>query len=285
MFDFFKNRTQDPRKELHTLLGNYEVENFPAAVMNVLTTLRDPDSSITDIAQQIEIDPGIHVRVLRTTNSAAYGLITKVSNIRHAANLLGRSRIEALVLSHAVTSALPSDNTSCIDHNRFWTKAAKRASLARSIAMHLHPATQVESFTVGLLQDIAIPVLAKFKEEEYRKVYERYSSDKEARLDLLEQEAFGYDHPAVGALMLEAWSFPDYLIRAIAGHHSWDEEAQVEPAVRLVSLLRYDNGDGDDGMALLRDNCQHEYGMSEEMISGLIDQASENAESFAKIIS
>ncbi len=285
MFNFFKTRTQDPRKELRSLLDNYEVENFPAAVMNVLTTLRDPDSSITDIAQQIEIDPGMHVRVLRTTNSAAYGLITKVSNIRHAVNLLGRSRIEALVLSHAVTNSLPSDNNSCIDNNRFWINAAKRASLARSLATRLHPATQVESFTVGLLQDIGIPVLAKFKEEEYWKVFERSISDKESHLDLLEQEAFGYDHPTVGALLSEVWSFPDYLTRAIAGHHSWDEEAHVAPAVRLVSLLRYADGNSDDGMALLRETCQNEYGMSTDILSEIINQASEDAESFAKIIS
>jgi len=222
MFNFFKKRSSDTRQELRNMLGNYEIENFPSAVMNVLATLRDPDSSITDIARQIEVDPAMHVRVLRTTNSAAFGLISKVSNIRHAANLLGRSRIEALVLSHAVTNVMSSDDNGCIDNKRFWVNAAQRASLARSIAQRLHPATQIESFTIGLLQNIAIPVLARFRDAEYRKVFEHSSRDRESRLHLLEQESFGYDHPAIGAMMTEVWNFPDYLTRAIAGHHSWE---------------------------------------------------------------
>jgi len=62
-------------------------------------------------------------------------------------------------------------------------------------------------------------------------------------------------------------------------------EGQVEPAVRLVSLLRYDDGHGDDGMTLLREACREEYGMSEDEISGIIDQAYEDAEEFSKIVS
>ena len=285
MFNFLKSRPEAPSKELRKLLDDCDIESFPATVMNLLTTLRDPDSSITKIVEQVEVDPGMHVRILRITNSAAYGLTTKVSNIQHAVILLGRSRIESLILSDAVISALPSHSTSYNDHNLFWINSAKRASLASSIARHIHPATQVESFTVGLLQDMAIPLLAKFKKEKYREIFDQFASDPESHLELLEQEAFGYDHPAVGALMSKAWGFPDYLTRAIAGHHRWDEEARVEPAVRLTSLLRYDSGNGDDGMTLVKRKCQEEYGMGDDIISEMIDKACESAESFAEIIS
>ena len=68
----------------------------------MLAMLRDPESSMTDIAEQLQVDPGMHVKVLKTVNAAAFGLITRVTNLQHAAKLLGRSRLEAIILSHAV---------------------------------------------------------------------------------------------------------------------------------------------------------------------------------------
>jgi len=38
--------------------------------------------------------------------------------------------------------------------------SAQRASLARALSIRLHPTTQAESFTAGLLQDMGVLVLA-----------------------------------------------------------------------------------------------------------------------------
>ena len=46
-----------------------------------------------EIAERIMTDPGLTVRVLRTANSAAFGLRQQATNLQYAANLLGRSRL------------------------------------------------------------------------------------------------------------------------------------------------------------------------------------------------
>jgi len=284
MFNFFKRRPKDPRDELRGLLGEYEVVHFPSTVMSVLSTLRDPDSTTAEIAEKIEVDPGLHVQVLRITNSAAYGLSSKVSSIRHAVTLLGRARLESLVLSHGVARSLPSDGSSCIDITQFWINAARRASLTRFLAQRLHPATQAESFTLGLLQNMALPVLAQFKKDAYSKVYENYVQQENGRLDLLEQEAFGYDHAGVGALMSEVWSFPDNLTNGIAGHHDWDAKSGVTPAVRLASLARFGDECDGDGLALFCQICQSEFAMEDGIIDEALAQADKDAEGFAESV-
>lgn len=278
MFKFFKRKQTDPKEELKALLGDYELQSFPAAVMNVLGMLRDPHSEVKDIADQIQMDPGMNIKILRLINSAAFGLVTKVSNLHHAVTILGRSRLESMLLTYAVATTIPP-KLGCMEVSRFWLASARRACLAKRIALHLHAATQAESFTAALLQDLAIPLISEGKIELYKDLLKKWHADKEADIDVMERELLGYDHPTIGALFAEGWGLPEYLIHAIAGHHDLSEESSTEPAVRLVSLLRY--FDEDDGTERLIKTAEKDFGISMNMMEGMIIKAFAEAEQFA----
>ena len=278
MFDFFKRKKKDPKNELKTLLGDYELQSFPTAVMNVLGMLRDPHSEVKDIADQIQMDPGMNIKILRLVNSAAFGLVTKVSNIHHAVTILGRSRLESMLLTYAVSTTIPP-KLDCMEVSRFWLASARRACLAKHIALHLHAATQAESFTSALLQDMAIPLLSEGKSQLYKDLLKKWHADQEADIDFMERELFGYDHPSIGALVAEGWGLPEYLIHAIAGHHDLSQQSSAEPAVRLVSLIRY--FDEDDGTDRLLKTAEKDFGISMNMMKEMISKAFAEAEQFA----
>ena len=279
MFNFFKRSQKDPKEELKGLLGEYELQSFPEAVMNVLGLLRDPHSEIKDIADQIQMDPGMNIKILRLVNSAALSLVTKVSNLHHAVTILGRSRLESMLLTYAVATTIPH-TLGCMDASRFWLAAARRACLAKHVALHLHAATQAESFTAALLQDLAIPLISKGKKEIYNDLLEDWHSDIEADIDALERELFGYDHPAIGALVAEEWGLPEYLINAIAGHHDLSAQSSAEPGVRLVSLVRY--FDEDDGTERLLKTAEKDFNIGRNMMEEMISKAFAEAEQFAE---
>jgi len=282
MLNLLRKRKKDNGEELRDLLSGYQLPSFSSAVISVLGMLRDPESPLKDIAMQLEIDPGMHVKVLRTVNSASFGLSTKVANIPHAVTLLGRSRLESLVLSFAVRDTLPSVDVSSFDMDQFWLSAARRARLAQTLAQQLHPATQSESFSAGFLQDIAVQVLMTVKKEEYCKVYEEWKKNTDTKLDVLERNAFGYDHPTVGALMIDEWDLPDYLAAMISGHHNGDKDSGVEPAVRLVSYIRDSNElDGTDSLI---ESCHEEYGLSRETMEEMVQKSFEEAEQFSQML-
>lgn len=279
MFNYFQRKQKDPKSELKELLGDYELHSFPAVVMNVLGILRDPDSEIKDIADQIQMDPGMNVKILRIVNSAAIGLVTKVSNLHHAVTILGRSRLESMLLTYAVATTIPP-KLDCMDISRFWLAAARRACLAKHIALHLHAATQAESFTAALLQDMAIPLICEIKGQVYKDLLMKWHADKEADIDVMERGQFGYDHPAIGALVAEGWGLPEDLVHAIAGHHDLSGQSSAEPAVRLVSLLRY--FDEDDGTERLLETAEKDYGIGRNMMEEMIAKAFGEAEQFAE---
>ncbi|MBT4483706.1 MAG: HDOD domain-containing protein [Candidatus Latescibacteria bacterium] len=282
MLNFFRRREKDPRKELRKLLGEYELPSFPAVVMNVLNALRDPEFSMKEVAGQLQMDPGLHVKVLKTVNSAAFGLSSRVNNLHHAVTLLGRSRLETIVLSQAIGKSLPTVNMPFFDMNKFWFSSAKRASMARILAHHFHPATQVESFTIGLLQDMGLPVLVKAKQNDYRNIFERWSAEKEILLQVFERETLGYDHITIGGLMAEEWRLPENLVKAISTQADQDEMEHLEPAAKLILNLR--GRDDSDDLDILVNKCMEEHGMNQDMILKMLNNALEDAEELSNIL-
>ena len=281
MFNFFRRKRQkDPREELKDLLGSFELPCFPSVAMTVLSMLRDPETPMTEIAAEIELDPGMHVKILRMVNSAGFGLAQKVSNLQHAVTIMGRARLESLVLTFAVSQTMPT-RIECMRMEEFWLGSARRACLARILAQDMHAATQAEAFTAGLLQDMAIPVIATAKQKIYKGLIRKWHADPTADLAEMERQLFGYDHASVGGLMAEDWELPEYLVSAIAGHHDLTKGSPAEPAVRLVSRLKY--FEHDDGTEQLLDLAEQDYGLSRAKVTAMMAEAFEHARQFAKL--
>ncbi len=282
MLKLFKKKRKKSSQDLQKIIDGFKLPSFPATVMNVLSMLRKPDISMGDIANTVQVDPGINVRVLTMVNSAAFGLSSKISNIQHAVTLLGKSRLEAIVLSLAVKDSLPTMRLNGHDMNGFWLAAARRASLARALAQYLHPKTQSEAFTAGLLQDMAVPFLAKYKGTEYGRVLSDWDADDSIKLEELEKESLGFDHQQIGALVAKNWELPNYLIQAIASHHLDFDASEVDPAIKIVSGLKT-NTDFNGATEMVH-VCKTKFSFSNPEISEIIKKAFDDAEDFSQML-
>ncbi len=267
------------KKKTHTIdgLNNYEIPSFSASVITLLGKLRDPDCSFTAIADDLEVDPGLHVRVLKTVNAVAFGLTHTVSSIHHAVSLLGRARLESLVLSVAVKNNLGSENMpDWFDMQLFWRASARRAALARSLAQKLHPETQSESFTAGLLQDMAVPVIAQSKTSNYQKIYEPWNLvDNQSNLIELEQHNLNLDHANIGAQMARNWGFPANLIEMISSHHTTKASLGTPLSVQIVALLK---GNPEIPLVDLALQVEQLFNLDQSLYCQLAEQAQEDAD-------
>ena len=234
MLKFFKSRKIDQKKLLAESLAGMKLPHFSRATIRSLQLLRNPGSTSEKIARSIEANPGLVVHVLRTVNAAAYGLRSKVDCVSHAINLLGRAKVESLVVAMAVKGGLQKTAPHRMNQ-RFWYAAATRASLARGLAALIDPKTQSESFVGGLLQDMALPLLEATRPYEYAPLI-RQSREDEIALEELERSAFGWDHSEIGACVAAHWRLPDLLTNSIGEHHVGGHH--VPPAIHLVSHVR-----------------------------------------------
>ncbi len=278
MFRLFKKKKAE-QIDLSEILKDYELPSFPSTVMNLLSLLRDPYSDMEEISRFIEIDPGMNVRVLRLVNSAAFGIVQKITNVHHAVMMLGKARIESVVLSIAVKTCIPTPRVRCFDMEEFWRISARRAVLARLIAHQIHPLTEVEAFTAGLLQDMAVPVLVESKKEHYCRLWQEYLDSNTNNLSEIERDRLGYDHQSVGALMAERWELPEYFVKSIAGHH---DGRDVDAAVHIVSFLR--EYDGPEENEMLFKVAETEFGIGKEEMKRYLESSFNDAEELINLL-
>lgn len=270
-------RSSDPSARLRELVGDFELPTFSSVAVSTLSLLRE-EGDMAEIAKRLMADPGLTVRMLRTVNSAAFGMRSEVTNLQHAVSLLGRARVEALVLTAAVGGALPAMQD--INARAFWRTSARRACLARGIATQVRPAESIECFTAGLLQDMAIPVLARSHADRYPALFAEAEADPAIHLEELERDAFGYDHAQVGAVMAETWALPDGLVTAIASHHT---DGTGAPAP-VEAVARVQHGTAEDDLEELRCHCRDVLHISDGALGTIIETAAEECSSLAESI-
>ncbi len=281
---FIKKRlsSSDPRKKLRKILKDFELPHFPKSVLFILDGVRDPNVPTFEVARRVATDPGIHLRVLKTVNSAAFGLSKKVTNIEHAVALLGRARLEALILPLAIQETLPRFQAPCLDQKLFWLGAARRGSLARQIAQLLCPTTHVEAFSAGLLQDMAIPVIMHLKASIYCPNLESWNVEKDLHLDEIEKKELGFDHQEVGKLMGEEWFLPEALVEAISSHHRYFEGQN--PGVYLASFIRYKKDPTESPEEeLILEEAYTKFNLAKDTTRNVLYRAYKEAEDLAKI--
>ena len=284
MFEFLQKKGIDPKKLLKKVLGDYELPSFPDVVLKTLEKIRDPNVDAHSIADVLSNDPNLTVKVLKTVNSAAFSPVKEIENLQQAIALMGMSSLESLVLSMGVNKALPNKKTGSFDPTLFWLGSARRAYVAKAISQVLHPQKNMECFTAGLLQDMAVPLLVSSREKEYEPILKAWGNDKR-RLHELEQEAFGWDHAEVATWMCAEWQLPENLASAIGGHNQKEDDGQFErpSAVYLVSLIR--NSRENPGTDLLIEEAVNTYSLEKDSLNGILEESFEKAEELVSIIS
>lgn len=213
MDDFVKSETAKQ------LLG--KVPRIPVASQQLLIRLLDEKSTQADVVDLIRQDPSLTSILLKTINSSAYGLQSKISDINHAISLLGFDSVYQVVMSESIQQSLPDTD---------FFRSINRASLEVShLAFCLSQLSQVgkpaEYATIGLMSHIGEVVVELFKAQSPRLA-----------------SLFAYiDAPAMGSELLNTWGLPDVIYQPIHFKHypHFAEPHRVPEALQKPVALLY----------------------------------------------
>lgn len=280
MLKLFARKKNDPDRLLASVLEGYELPSFPGIITSLLEQLAKEDVSLSAVADQLAVDPGLSVRLLTTVNSAAFSIRNEIRSVHHAVHLLGRAQIESMLISIAVHSTLPCEPAPGFVPARFWSAAARRAAIAAVFAERVDPGAASESFTAALLQDLAVPILAHHRGEEYGALLDEWHAGK-GDLCELERRAYGWDHAEVGASVCRRWGMPETFIDAIGVHHADDPTGPL-PAARLVSCLPETGPER--AAAVLSARAQRWFGLPPESSKAMIEEGLARAPEVARML-
>jgi HD-like signal output (HDOD) protein len=270
-----RQATPDPLREA---LGNLELPSFPAVILDVLDTIRAPDVSATEVADALRPDPGATIKLLKLVNSASFGPSKPVTSVSQAVAMAGLDTVESMLLAIGVNVALPNVDVEGLNQKRFWSAAAHRGTVARTFAKELHPASAGNSFTAGLLLDMAIPLIA-VEREEYRPLLNEWHHGGED-LHQLEHTEFGWSHDEIAARLCEEWELPAELREAIGGHHG-DSRFETPPAVALSAPFR--EVGADEVIDLVVAMAEENFDVKPDRTVELLEQANNSAGEIAQL--
>src|SRR5271170_3110637 len=79
-----------------------KVPPFPPVAVKLMSLLSNPAVDTNEVADLIASDATFTARLLQRVNSAEFGFVTDITNVRRAVELLGLDTTRKVTLAHAV---------------------------------------------------------------------------------------------------------------------------------------------------------------------------------------
>ncbi len=248
----------------------------PAIANQIIEMVDSPSASMRDIAKIIEYDPAVTASLLRTCNSAFFGLTHPVESVRDAVAILGIDQVVELTLLNASAKTLnKSWKGYGLNEGALWKHAVSSALIAKDIAAKIAPESRNTIFTAALLKDIGKTVLDKFIQKSLDKIQTLVDHEGYSFVEA-EKRVIGTDHAEIGAMLAKIWKFSPKMVRIIRHHHIPDETMQHDRDIAIVYLsdcicMMMGVGVGADGLAYrFNDKIIRELAISPDDISKII---------------
>ncbi|MBO8130573.1 MAG: HDOD domain-containing protein [Candidatus Marinimicrobia bacterium] len=196
-----------------------EIPAIPAIVMEIYEIVNSPDVDFKRLSEIVKYDPALVAYILKVVNSAYYGSIKPIDDIRQAVVRLGATKIFEIVTMYFLTPTLSKEVKGYdIPPGKLWEHSVTTAIGAERLADLLGVRKPDYLYTTGILHDIGKIVIGNYLNIDISKVID-YSISNCVPYNEAEREVIGIDHGEIGGMLLEAWELPESIIKVVKGHH------------------------------------------------------------------
>ena len=164
--------TTDSKPKLEDIIRGAQLPALPQSAISLLELSQDSENGPIEFAVPIEADPGLTGQVLRFVNSSYFGFSREISSIKLAITLVGVRTIKNFALWSAVFSLMPNPKCGPFDLKSLWKDSLRRGLFARSMGGLMGIKSAEDLFAAALLQDMAVPLLAKEMPDQYMSLFE-----------------------------------------------------------------------------------------------------------------
>ena len=223
-------------KQRVSLLKN--LPSIPVTMQKAMELIGNSNTTARHLAEVLETDPSLSLRVLRLVNSAMCGFSRDVQSVRHAIVLLGLKRIENVIIAASLSRNLCGSVESG-QLNRYWEHSFGCAFLCRTLTRLLIKRGQDLSYMAGLLHDIGRLLMHSSYLDQYKHVIAGTVRSGQP-LRVFEKKVLDLDHETVGAWAMEKWKLSPELVSIVREHHREVETPDLHylsPVVNLADAL------------------------------------------------
>jgi diguanylate cyclase (GGDEF)-like protein len=213
--------------------------SLPAVALEVVRLSKQDWVELDKLAEVLGRDPALCAKVLKLANSPLYGRRREIATVGEAVVTLGLNTVKMAALSFSVTAvAGTNEDLGGYELRDFWRRSLVQSIVGRGFAKALGTNFADEAFTLGLLMDLSVPVLARAAGEKYLPVI--IAMDAGHPSTRLEEEHLGGTHAGLIGKLLDEWGLPPAMVMAASYHHQPDAVPSDAPA-RTRDLIRIMN--------------------------------------------
>lgn len=208
-----------------------------STINNALRELLSADQRYTaQISEIIRRDPSLTARLLRLVNSVYYGLSTPVNSIEEAVFYLGIRQIRQLaMLTPVIEDFQKLTGNIFYPWREFWQHCIGTAIMSREIMSIVHVPIDEVDYVGGLVHDVGKIIMASVFPHHFAEIHRRTSSISQELLDV-ENDVLGIDHAELGAMYLENYNLPDFMVEITRFHHAPERASRYIPIVASVNI-------------------------------------------------
>ena len=255
---------------------------MPDTSAKLLKMLKDSEISAAQIEDVLKYDPGLTANIIKLTNSAYFGLPTKVSSVKQAIVLLGWRRLLQMVMTMCMSTVMKKSVPGyALSPGELWRHSVAVSIAAELVVDALKVPGADEVFTAALLHDVGKLVMGDFVQDDLHQIEAMVA--KGIAFEVAEFIVLGTDHARIGARILEKWGFPDDLVNAVGWHHdpdNCDGDCTFSDIVHVANILglMIGCGNSDNGIETAPSNSvterlgfrpEHLESMAEQTLAGV----------------
>jgi HD-like signal output (HDOD) protein/signal transduction histidine kinase len=255
--------------------------SLPQVIVKLIEACNNEECSLGELADVIRQDPALANQILKTVNSAFYGMAQKIGDIDQAVAVLGTETIKHIALCSSVQQIFKARGKKGVfDHKAFWWHSLKCALIARLLAERLGYPSPDETFLAGLLHDIGKLVLWINFGDDYGNLVRQHLGQSRPLLEAEAQLAAG--HPEIGAWLINQWHLQSFMADAVLYHHQPMD--RIMTASRLVQIVFAANRMSQEAVnesEISRQTCECLFSLVPQQVETLLDLAAEDLEAAA----
>lgn len=200
-----------------------KIPTLPMVSHRILNMLEDEDVAFDALADVIEKDQALAVKILKIANSAFYGSFSKIDSIQYALMKLGLGEVKAILRAFSVHTFFSREVPEGFDRQRFWKHAIICSQVARYLGNYFKTGKDDSLFLSGLIHDLGKIIFDQYFHAEFLEIIDAVTNGGQT-FSKAEKAIIGYTHYQVSAKLLQKWHFPGKVIMQVFYHHApWND--------------------------------------------------------------
>lgn len=210
-----------------------ELPALPKAACHIMAVIEDPKTTATRLEKALAMDQTLTAKVLRIANSPFYGAVREIRTVSEAIVRLGFVTIRNWTVVTATKSVFLAPGAGAL-YQKIWRQSVLSAMASQLVGQALGTREPEGLFIGGLMQNIGQLVLARSHPQLFQEILVQSETSGRPYHEV-ENQLLGFDHGALGALLIQDWNLSEELEAAVKWHHRFDDDDAEQS--RLAAMI------------------------------------------------